>query len=97
LRIVAEVVTPFRRCIADMSTPNFCRVARTKSAFSSSPTAPTERLFSPSFAVSTTVPPAVPATVRRISSMNSTLPPSGIARTGRPSTSRMYNPMTETS
>src|SRR5687768_309887 len=64
-------------------------VIRTQSAFSSSPTAPTARLRRPSFAVSTTVPPAVPATVKRISSMNSTLPRSGMRVTGRPNTSRM--------
>ncbi len=78
LRMVAEVGTPLRRCIAEVSMPCFCIVISTQSAFSSSPTAPTARLLRPSFAVSTTVPPAVPATVSRISSMKSTLPRSGI-------------------
>ena len=88
-RMVAEVGTPGSRCISAVSAPCFCKAAMTKSAFSSSPTAPTARVRKPSLAQSMAVPPAVPATVRRISSMNSTLPPAGIACTGRPSTSRM--------
>ena len=52
-----------------VSTPNFSRVDITKSAFSSSPTAPTPKVETPSLAQSITVPPAVPATVNLNSSI----------------------------
>ncbi len=73
--------------MAWVEMPNPSSVDSTKRPFSSSPTAPTASAFMPSLAQSTTVPPAVPATVSLISSMKLALPPSGIDVMGRPSTS----------
>src|SRR5437764_11910790 len=64
---------------------------------SSCPSAPTVTVRAPSFASVTAVPPAAPAGDRRISSISAPPCPSGIASTGRPSTSRMCAPNATTS
>jgi hypothetical protein len=63
-----------------------------KSAFSSTPRQATVAQEMPSLAAFITAPDAVPAGLSRISSMNATPPPSGIAFTGRPAMSSIVSP-----
>src|SRR3954468_12172729 len=96
-RIVDEVWTSDRRASPEQSTPKRSSISTRTRPASSSPTAPTESTDAPSFASVTAVPPAAPAGESRISSISAPPCPSGIASTGRPSTSRMCAPSATTS
>src|SRR3954447_10498956 len=96
-RIVHEVWTSSRRASPEQSTPKRSSISTRTRPASSSPTAPTESTDAPSFASVTAVPPAAPAGESRISSISAPPCPSGIASTGRPSTSRMWAPKATTS
>src|SRR4051812_29884044 len=95
--MVHEVCTSERRFNPEQSTPKRSRASTSTRPASSSPTAPTESTDAPSFASVTAVPPAAPAGDSRISSISAPPCPSGIASTGRPSTSRMCAPSATTS
>src|SRR4051812_24130210 len=96
-RIVDEVWTSSRRASPEQSTPKRSSISTSTRPASSTPTAPTESTDAPSFASVTAVPPAAPAGDSRISSISVPPCPSGIASTGRPSTSRMWAPSATTS
>src|SRR3954452_22178901 len=96
-RIVQEVWTSSRRASPEQSTPKRSNASTSTRPASSSPTAPTDSTEKPSFARVTAVPPAAPAGESRISSISAPPCPSGIASTGRPSTSRMWAPKATTS
>src|SRR3954465_4203336 len=96
-RIVQDVWTSERRFSPEQSTPNRSSASTRTRPASSSPTAPTESTDAPSFASVTAVPPAAPAGESRISPISAPPCPSGIASTGRPSTSRMWAPSATTS
>src|SRR4051812_19604574 len=96
-RIVDEVWTSSRRASPEQSTPKRSSISTSTRPASSTPTAPTDSTDAPSFASVTAVPPAAPAGDRRISSISAPPWPSGIASTGRPSTSRICAPSATTS
>src|SRR3954469_19067799 len=96
-RMVQEVCTSERRFNPEQSTPKRSNASTSTRPASSSPTAPTDSTDASSLASVTAVPPAAPAGESRISSISVPPCPSGIASTGRPSTSRIYAPSATTS
>ena len=90
---LADVCTCERRRSSEVSTPSRSSSATSMSPTGSAPIAPALETEAPSRDRTSANPPADPAAVIRISSTSCPPCPSGIASTGRTSTSRTCTPI----